>query len=75
MPLSTGLQNEAGLLPGVMPAEMKTSLLLTGVLSTLTRLASAEVLQGYESLLRDFPGESWLSRYSEDARRMYLARQ
>jgi HEAT repeat protein len=75
IPLSTGLENEASSLPGVMPAEMKTSLLLTGVLSTLTRLASAEVLQGYESLLRDFPDESWLSRYSEDARRMYLARQ
>jgi HEAT repeat protein len=72
---STGLQNEADSLPGVMPAEMKTSLLLTGVLSTLTRLSSAEVLQGYENLLRDFPDESWLSRYYEDARRVYLSRQ
>lgn len=71
---STGIQNEAGSLPGVMSAEMKTSLLLTGVLSTLTRLASAEVLQGYESLLRDVPDELWLSRYYEDARRVYLAR-
>ena len=75
MPPSTGIQNEAGSLPGVMSAEMKTSLLLTSVLSTLTRLASAEVLQGYESLLRDVPDESWLSRYYEDARRVYLARQ
>ncbi|MGH2495930.1 MAG: NACHT domain-containing protein [Ktedonobacteraceae bacterium] len=75
MPPSTGIQDETSSLPGVMSAEMKTSLLLTGVLSTLTRLASAEVLQGYESLQRDFPGESWLSRYSEDARRVYLARQ
>ncbi len=72
-PLSTGTQNEVGTLPGVMSAEMKTSLLLTSVLSTLTRLASAEVLQGYESLQRDFPDESWLIRYSEDARRVYLA--
>ncbi len=75
MPPSTGIQNEAGSLPGVMSAEMKTSLLLTSVLSTLTRLASAEVLQGYESLLRDVLDESWLSRYYEDARRVYLARQ
>jgi HEAT repeat protein len=73
--LSTGLENEAASLLGVMPAEMKTSLLLTSVLSILTRLASAEVLQGYESLMRDFPDAPWLSRYAEDARRVYLARQ
>jgi len=74
-PLSTGTQNEAAMLPGVVSAEMKTSLLLTSVLSTLTRLASDEVLQGYESLQRDFPDELWLSRYYEDARRVYLATQ
>ncbi len=73
--LSTSTQNESTTLPSVMSAEMKTSLLLTSVLSTLARLASDEVLQGYKSLLRDFPDESWLSRYFEDARRVYLATQ
>lgn len=74
-PPSTGTQNESATLPSVVSAKMKTSLLLTSVLSTLTRLASDVVLQRYKSLQRDFPDESWLSRYYEDARRVYLATQ
>jgi len=59
--------------PGVASTEMKSSILLTYVLDALTRLASDEVLQRYENLMHDFPGEPWLNRYYDYARRVYLA--
>jgi hypothetical protein len=66
-------QTESSAITGVATTEMKSSILLTYILDALTRLASDEVLQGYERLMSDFPGEQWLNIYYENARRVYLA--
>jgi hypothetical protein len=71
--LSSDSQTVSASMPGIASTEMKSSILLTYVLDALTRLASEEVLQQYENLLYDFPDETWLNRYYEYARRVYLA--
>ncbi|GEM_PF-5094426 len=41
-------------------------------LAVVARLVSPEVIDGFRRLMGEFPEQTWLSRYAEDARRLYL---
>ena len=58
---------------GVMDDQTKISAMLATVFSVLTRIATDDVIEGYEDLMEKFPDKHWLWRYYDDARRVYLA--
>ncbi len=57
----------------VMDDQTDISAMLATVFSILIRIATDDVIEGYEKLLESFPDKHWLWRYYNDARRVYLA--
>jgi hypothetical protein len=58
---------------GVMDNQTKISAMLATIFSVLIRIATDDVIEGYENLMKDFPDKHCLWRYYDDARRVYLA--
>jgi len=69
----SGSQLELTVAAGVMDDQTKISAMLATVFSVLTRIATDDVIEGYEDLIEKFPDKHWPWRYYDDARRVYLA--
>jgi len=65
-------QSDLTVAAGVMDNQTKISAMLATVFSVLIRIATDDVIEGYENLMKKFPDEHWLWRYHDDARRVYL---
>jgi len=57
----------------VMDDQTDISAMLATIFSILIRIATDDVIEGYEKLLESFPDKHWLWRYYNDVRRVYLA--
>jgi hypothetical protein len=69
----TDFQSDLTVAAGVMDNQTKISAMLATVFSVLIRIATDDVIEGYENLMKNFPDKHWLWRYYDDARRVYLA--
>jgi hypothetical protein len=66
-------QSDLTVVAGVMDDQTEISAVLATVFSILIRIATDDVIEGYEKLMESFPEKHWLWRYYNDARRVYLA--
>ena len=66
-------QSDLTVAAGVIDNQTKISTMLATVFSILIRIATDDVIEGYENLMENFPDKHWLWRYYNDARQVYLA--
>jgi hypothetical protein len=66
-------QSDLTVAAGVIDNQTKISAMLATIFAVLIRIATDDVIEGYENLMENFPDKHWLWRYYNDARQVYLA--